>query len=155
MISLFLIICLAVAVLLAVIVIKARNENVRLICGIVSILLGIASFVLLLGVFSLIDTVANGYTLDDKIAMYEEENASIEESINVTVKSYMDFEASTYGELKDKDAINLVSLFPELKSDTLVQKQIEVYIANNDKIKELKEEKIELTKSKWLLYFGK
>ena len=82
-------------------------------------------------------------------------NASIEESINVTVKSYMDFEASTYGELKDKDAINLVSLFPELKSDTLVQKQIEVYIANNDKIKELKEEKIELTKSKWLLYFGK
>ena len=61
MISLFLIICLAVAVLLAVIVIKARNENVRLICGIVSILLGIASFVLLLGVFSLIDTVANGY----------------------------------------------------------------------------------------------
>lgn len=155
MISLFLIICLAVAVLLAVIVIKARNENVRLICGIVSILLGIASFVLLLGVFSLIDTVANGYTLDDKIAMYEEENASIEESINVTVKSYMDFEASTYGELKDKDAINLVSLFPELKSDTLVQKQIEVYIANNDKIKELKEEKIELTKSKWLLCFGK
>lgn len=45
--------------------------------------------------------------------MYEEENASIEKSINVTVKSYMDFEASTYEELKDKDAINLVSLLPD------------------------------------------
>ena len=87
--------------------------------------------------------------------MYEEENASIEESIDVTVRSYMDFEASTYGELKDKDAINLVSLFPELKSDTLVQKQIEVYVANNDKIKQLKEEKIDLSKSKWKLYFGR
>ena len=58
-------------------------------------------------------------------------------------------------EFKDKDGINLVSLIPTLKSDTLVQKQIEVYVANNDKIKELKEEKIDLSKSKWKLYFGK
>ena len=67
----------------------------------------------------------------------------------------MDFEASTYGELKDKDAINLVSLFPELKSDSLVQKQIEVYLANNAKIKELKEDEIDLSKAKWKLYFGR
>ena len=87
--------------------------------------------------------------------MYEEENASIEESIDVTVRNYMDFEASTYGELKDKDAINLVSLFPELKSDSLVQKQIEVYLANNAKIKELKEDEIDLSKAKWNLYFGR
>ncbi len=99
--------------------------------------------------------IGTGYTIDNKIAMYEEENAAIEESIDVTVKGYMDFETSTYGDLKDEDAINLVSLFPELKSDTLVQKQIDVYVANNDKIKQLKEEKINLSKNKWLLYFGK
>ena len=87
--------------------------------------------------------------------MYEEENKSIENSIDITVKSFMDYEASTYQEIKDKDGIDLVALFPKLKSDTLVQKQIEVYLANNDKLKELKEKKIDLSKAKWELYFGK
>lgn len=87
--------------------------------------------------------------------MYEKENKSIENSIDITVKNYMHHEASAYKEVKDKDAINLVALFPELKSDTLVQKQIEVYLDNNDKLKELKEEKIDLSKAKWNLYFGK
>lgn len=155
MVSLFFIIFLALTVFFVVRCIKEANENVCFGYFIVAIIAGIVSIIFLIWVFILINRVGTGYTIDNKIAMYEEENASIEESINVTVKSYMDFEASTYGELKDKDAINLVSLFPELKSDTLVQKQIEVYVANNDKIKELKEEKIDLSKSKWKLYFGK
>lgn len=99
--------------------------------------------------------LANGNTIDKKISMYEEENASIEKNIDVSVKGFMDFESRTYAELKDTDAINLVSLFPELKSDTLVKKQIKVYIDNNNKIKELKEEKINLAKTRWKLYFGK
>lgn len=70
--------------------------------------------------------------------MYEEENSAIEERIESTVKSYIQFEASTYKELKDEDAINLVSLFPDLKSDTLVQNQIDFYATNNKLIKELK-----------------
>lgn len=160
MVSLFFIIFLALTVFFVVRCIKeAKSENgdgdVCFGYFIVAIIAGIVSIIFLIWVFILINIVGTGYTIDNKIAMYEEENASIEESINVTVKSYMDFEASTYGELKDKDAINLVSLFPELKSDTLVQKQIEVYVANNDKIKELKEEKIDLSKLKWKLYFGK
>ena len=160
MVSLFFIILLALTVFFVVRCIKeekSENGNENVSCGyfIVAIIAGIVSIIFLSWVFRLINEVGTGYTIDNKIAMYEEENASIEESIDVTVKSYMDFEASTYGELKDKDAMNLVSLFPELKSDTLVQKQIEVYVANNDKIKELKEEKIDLSKSKWKLYFGK
>ena len=103
----------------------------------------------------LIETVGTGYTIDERISMYEEENASIEESIDTIVKNYMDFEATTYEGLKNEDAINLISLFPELKSDTLVQQQIEVYVANRQKIKELKEEKIDLSKAKWMLYFGR
>ena len=119
------------------------------------IVFGILTAIFFIWTFSLINTVVTGSTIERKIAMYEEENASIEESIDVTVRNYMDFEASTYGELKDKDAINLVSLFPELKSDSLVQKQIEVYLANNAKIKELKEDEIDLSKAKWKLYFGR
>ena len=67
----------------------------------------------------------------------------------------MDFETNTYSQLKAKDSISLVSLVPELKADTLVQKQIEVYLSNNAKIKELKEEQINLSKAKWKLYFGR
>ena len=116
---------------------------------------GIVSIIFFIWVFMLANTVGTGHTIDSKIAMYEEENESIEKSVDITVRSYMDYEASTYQEIKDEDGINLVALFPELKSDTLVQKQIEVYVANNDKIKELKEEKIDLSKAKWKLYFGR
>ncbi len=160
MVCLFFIISLAVAIFFFVKSIKEynrNNEDTDESCGyfVAAIIAGIISVPFLIWGLILIDEIANEYIIDNKIAMYEEENASIEESIDVTVRSYMDFEASTYGELKDKDAINLVSLFPELKSDTLVQKQIEVYVANNNKIKQLKEEKIDLSKSKWQLYFGR
>ncbi len=104
---------------------------------------------------SLIHTIGTGHTIDDKISMYQEENATIEENINTVVKNYMEYESKTFENLKDDDAINLVSLFPELKSDTLVSQQIEVYIANNEKIKELKEDKINLSKAKFNLYFGR
>ena len=119
------------------------------------VIFGISTAIFFIWTFVLINTVGTGSTIERKIAMYEEENASIEESIDVTVRNYMDFEASTYGELKDKDAINLVSLFPDLKSDSLVQEQIEVYLSNNAKIKELKEDEIDLSKAKWKLYFGR
>jgi hypothetical protein len=99
--------------------------------------------------------VSESRTFDEKIAMYTEENANIEADINALVEQYMDYESDTYGELKGENGITLVSLYPELKADTLVNKQIEVYIANNEKIKELKAKKINLTVYKWWLYFGK
>ena len=43
---------------------------------------------------------------------------------------------------------------PELKSNELTNKQMDVYINNNAKIKELKERKIDTKTIKWLLYFG-
>ena len=99
--------------------------------------------------------VVKGRTLDSKIAMYIEENKNIETEMNALVKQYMNYESGTYGELKGESSITLVSLYPELKADTLVAKQIDIYIANNEKIKELKEKKIDLSVKKWWLYFGK
>lgn len=133
---------------------KGEKDKIETWCSFIACNMLIA-FIFLIWIIRLIFAVGMGYTIDDKIAMYEAENEAIEASIDVTVKNYMDFETRTYGELKDKDAINFVSLFPELKSDTLVQRQIEVYISNNDVIKKLREEKIELSKSKWKLYFGR
>ena len=100
-------------------------------------------------------SISTEHVLDQKIAMYEEENTSIEESIGSIVEDYMDYESHAYYDLKSQDLIELVTNFPELKADALVQKELDIYIENNQKIKELKEEKIELSTKKWILYFGK
>lgn len=100
------------------------------------------------------DLGTNSVVIDEKIAMYQEENEKIEKSIDTKVQLYMEFEAETYASLKNKDSIDLVTLFPELQSDELVKKQIDVHTKNNDKIKKLKEKKINLSKIKWKLYFG-
>lgn len=153
----FILICIMIPIFLVISVKKARNNDGEFILFLL-ITIAFGAFFLILAVrgYELIDEIANGYTIDSKIAMYEEENASIESSINTIVKDYMNFEKNTYEELKDdENIINLIFLYPELKSDTLVKKQIEVYIANNDEIKRLKVEKLNLSKARWLLYFGR
>ena len=100
-------------------------------------------------------SISTEHVLDQKIVMYEEENTSIEQSIGSIVEDYMDYESNAYSDLKSQDLIELVTNFPELKADALVQKELDIYIENNQKIKELKEEKIDLSTMKWLLYFGK
>lgn len=91
---------------------------------------------------------------DERIAMYEEENAKIEADVENAVMQYQQYETGVFTQLTPDSTVTLVSLYPELKSDTLVQKQLEVYIANNEKIKELKETKIYGRVYKWWLYFG-
>ena len=106
-------------------------------------------------VYNLLVSVKNEALLDQKIEMYQEENSQIEQSIDTIIEEYLAHEHDTFVELApDESSINLVTLYPELKSDSLVQQQLEVYVANNEKIRTLREEKIELSKSKWLLYFG-
>ena len=100
--------------------------------------------------------VATEITIDNKILMYQEENANIERDIDKIVKQYLEHENTTFTNLKTEESlITLVTLFPELKSDTLVQQQIEIYTNNNAQIKMLKEQKINIITKKWLLYFGK
>lgn len=108
----------------------------------------IAAIVLCIG-------VKDGAVIDEKIAMYKKENTKIENQMDVLVSQYMKFETDTYGELKNESSITLVSLYPDLKSDELVKKQIEVYESNNKEIREMKEKKINLKVLKWWLYFGK
>lgn len=98
---------------------------------------------------------------DKKIEMYEEENNNIQNSISQIVESYKNYEQNTYSEsLKNIDTNNtdiivLTQLYPELKSNEMVNKQIDIYQENNNKIKGLKEERINNEIAKWWLYFGK
>lgn len=116
---------------------------------------GLGFIISLITTIILIVGVSNLSVIDDKIAMYQEENTRIEEQISVTVSQYQNYETEMFTDLKPESSMTLVSLYPELKSDTLVQAQIEVYTANNQKIKELKEQKINGSVKRWWLYFGK
>ena len=98
--------------------------------------------------------VSNLKVIDDKITMYQEENGYIESQIAECVKQYQQYETDIFTEVTPESAVTLVALYPELKADTLVSKQIDVYLANNEKIKELKASKISGDVYRWWLYFG-
>ena len=123
------------------------NHNLTVLSVFLSLFFIIAS--VLMGI-----SIVNGRTLESKITMYTEENEQIENDMNVLVKQYMDYESDTYKELKNESSVTLVSLYPELKADALVAKQLEIYTANKEKIKKLKERKIDLSVKRWWLYFG-
>lgn len=86
--------------------------------------------------------------------MYEQQNKQIKEQIDTVVKQYQEYESDTYAMTSSESSITLVSLYPELKSDELVKRQITVYQENNEKIAKLKEEQIDSNAAKWWLYFG-
>ena len=96
------------------------------------------------------------YNVDEKIAMYEEENIKIEEKVRNSVKGYMDFENDTLKNLIDtSDLQTLLIKYPDLNSNELVKMEIETYKENSQKIKELKEKSVTRHYKAWWLYFGK
>lgn len=103
---------------------------------------------------SLVVQVSNLSVIDQKIAMYEQENTKIEQQIETAVTSYQQHEKDVFTEVKPNSYIQLVSVYPELKSDTLVKEQIKTYQSNNKKIKGLKVAAIDGNVKRWWLYFG-
>ena len=115
----------------------------------------VATIISTIVAFVLLVCVLDRLNIDKKIALYEEENAKIEQQIADTVKQYQKYETGIFTEVAPESSITLVTLYPELKSDTLVQSQIEVYVENNKAIKELKSSAINAPVYRWWLYFGK
>ena len=117
-------------------------------CGIIG---AVGSFIALI-VISI--SVSNLRTVAARIDMYQEENAKIEAQVAELVEQYQDYETDIFTDTAPDSAITLVTMYPELKSDALVAKQIEMYLSNNEKIKELRLEQISGSVYKWWLYFG-
>lgn len=92
--------------------------------------------------------------LDDKIELYRTENEKIEQQMSALVSEYMEYEAGTFENLKGEDAVTLINLYPDLKSSELVAKQLEIYVSNNDKIKKLECDKLQIRIYAFWLFFG-
>lgn len=104
----------------------------------------------------LLNSLINIRVVDEKIELYTKQNKEIENKIELVVNQYMEHENKTFSELKTTESyITLVTLYPELKSDKLIEKEITLYEENNEKIISLKEQKINEKIYKWWLYFGK
>lgn len=101
----------------------------------------------------MMDDIAEGKIIDEKIAVYEQENEKIETAIDVLVKEYMTQEEKIMIKTANKES--LIQLYPDLKSNDLVKKQMDIYVNNNKKIKKLKTKKLNISKTKWWLYLGK
>jgi hypothetical protein len=102
-------------------------------------------------------TIYLGYdVIDDKILILQEENSAIEKRVEETVKQYQNYETEFFTDSTQEtnsDVMVLVERYPELKSDELVQQQIDLYIKNNQEIKKLKLQQLEKYKYELWLFF--
>ena len=150
-----LIVLLAVFVALIVFSFHLYNRcNAEFVSEAIGIISAIVSAIIIVVMVVLGIKISKAPIMDDKIALYEETNAEIDEQIADMVTQYKDYEAGTLADLKTDSAITLVNLYPELKSDELVQSQMDVYISNKKQIMSLKEEKLSMKPRRWWLYFG-
>lgn len=143
-------------ILISYFCIKADDGEIEFLFGVgttISLTGVISIFIILVAVISCTIEVSKSTVVDNKIAMYQEENKKIEKEITSVVNSYKDYEKEVISNTGEMATI--LVRFPELKSNELVSKQIQIYVDNNNNIKKLKEEKINYSIYKWWLYFGK
>ena len=100
--------------------------------------------------------LTKGKYLDSQIAMYIEENTKIEQKVADSVNAYISHESGIMDTLKTnpESSITIVAAYPTLNSSELIAEQIKIYNSNNQKIKELKEQKVLLGIKRWWIYFG-
>lgn len=120
---------------------------------------GIGSLISLFAIIVAITQTIKLPQMDNRIAVYEEENTRIEEQIKTAIQVYQEHEKEIYGNINldgvsSEKLLLLTSVYPELKSDTMIQELINVYNENIEQVKSLKTEKFDCELARWWLYFG-
>lgn len=86
--------------------------------------------------------------IDSKIQLYIEQNSIIDKEIKSVVQSTYKKETSLYKEIGNKTTTELITLFPDIKSVSLVNKQLDIYVRNKNNINKLREDLINLEVTK-------
>ena len=152
MITLLLAIALGL-VLLAEIIDGSTNKF-----GFLAVVPGVlgAVFAIVFGIWTLwnIIIVASGFGIQEKIEIYEDQNAQIEQSIDAAVKTYCEHEQITYTQMSDGAVALVAAAYPELASSELVKTQMEVWTFNSNELKDLKSDLVDFHRAQYFLYFG-
>lgn len=152
MITLFLLLSIGCIILADVL----ENSNCKL-CTIVAIpgIIGVAGCAIF-GIWTIwnIITVASGFGIQEKIQIYEDQNAQIEQSIDAAVKAYCEHEQITYTQMSDGAVALVAAAYPELASSDLVKAQMDIWTFNSHELKDLKSDLVDFNKARYFLYFG-
>ena len=152
MITLLLAIALGL-VLLAEIIDGSTNKF-----GFLAVVPGVlgAIFAIIFGIWTLwnIIVVASGFGIQEKIGIYEEQNAQIEQSIDAAVKAYCEHEQITYVQMSDGAVALVAAAYPELASSELVKTQMDIWTSNSKELKDLKSDLVDFHRAQYFLYFG-
>lgn len=110
--------------------------------------IGMGMFVIFSSMSLLVGGVYNyeSTTIDSRLTVLEEQNQVILNQIEPLVQQALNYESNTYKDFKFDAAkiIAFTQLYPELKANDFLNKQIEVILANQKEIKQLKLDKASL-----------
>ena len=128
-------------------------------CGAFMVLAGVVALIVLAIVVPIaITNTIKIPQMEERIAIYKEENTRIEEQIKTVIETYQDYEQGIFedidlDEISSEKLILLTSIYPELKSDAMIQELIQVYINNTNEIKSLRTQKLDHELWRWWLCF--
>ena len=126
----------------------------NMVCLMTSLISGLAAVITIIVAAFGISTLVSGMSIDEKITICKQENAEIEQDIDAIIEQYIGHESDVFEEAGDINPAVVFTMYPELKSDKMVEKQIDTYVKNNEEIKELKKQKADLKPWRFALYFG-
>lgn len=121
------------------------------VCAILGIIVIISSIIVLC---CLLTTNVKNNKKKNHVDMLVEENARIEQQVDTIVRNYCQHENDIYTELIGENVMFVITIYPKLASSEIVNKQIDLYVSNNEEIKKLKAELIYAGTIRFWLYFG-
>lgn len=85
-------------------------------------------------------------TIDSRLAVLEEQNTTVLTQVEPIVQQALNYESSTYKDLKldVNKLIIFAQMYPNLKANDFLNKQIDIILANQEEIKQLKLDKASL-----------
>ena len=96
-------------------------------------------------------------TVDARQLVLEEQNQIVLSQIKPLVQQALEYESNTYKDFKldASKVIAFTQLYPELKANSFLNKQIDIIIANQEEIKQLKLDKASLNAYRFWLWTKK
>ena len=131
-----------VLIIWGAILINSYNDGEGII--ILGTTISVPSFVALLIVVGIYNY--NSSTINSKLAVLEEQNTIVLTQVEPIIQQALNYESSTYKDLKldVNKLIIFAQMYPELKASSFLNKQIEIILANQEEIKQLKLDKASL-----------
>lgn len=149
---------LVISIIVMLILVYLNDEKNINLFSVISFLL---CLVIALGIIAivLVHEIVEKSNINEQINLYQEENKKINESVKMAVEFYIKSENENLTPmLADTNYDSYIAMvyslpdsdFKELRESELLK----LYYDNAEKIKELGEEKADVSNLKWLLYFG-